>query len=100
MANVHTPGPWTASHAYVAMHGGWQDFKIAGPDGKSVCSCSSNSKRSPPEIYANASLVAAAPDMLAALQGFQAAWDSDRLLTSDEAAAIRAAIAKALGDAA
>ncbi len=40
-------------------------------------------------------LAEAAPDLLAALQGFQAAWEENRLLTSDEAAAARAAIAKA-----
>ena len=38
--------------------------------------------------------------MLAALQGVQKAWDENRLLTSDEAAAVRAAIAKATGVAA
>lgn len=49
------------------------------------------------DVAANARLIASAPDLLAALKGVQAAWDENRLLTSDEAAAVRAAIAKATG---
>jgi hypothetical protein len=43
----------------------------------------------------DAALIAAAPDLLAACIGFQSAWNENRLLTSDEAAAINAAINKA-----
>jgi hypothetical protein len=42
----------------------------------------------------DAALIAAAPDLLAALMVFETAWNQNRLFTSDEAAIMRAAIAK------
>jgi hypothetical protein len=79
----HTPGPWKTNG----------DPYVSTADGKrSIAFCDT---RQAHEDRANARLIAAAPDLLEALQGFQKAWDENRLLTSDEAASIRAAIAKA-----
>jgi hypothetical protein len=89
----HTPGPWIAV-----------GFWVEHPNDKrpDICNCDPRSMdqegRSDAEILANARLIAAAPDLLEALLGFQKAWDENRLLTSDEAANIRAAITKATGE--
>jgi hypothetical protein len=94
MDTKHTPGPWYQVGAWVEH----EDDDVA-----DICSCDpatigqEHLGRSDSEMCANAALIAAAPDMLAALLGFQQAWDENRLLTSDEAAAIRSAIDKATG---
>lgn len=47
------------------------------------------------DCKALATMIAATPDLIKALQGVQQAWDENRLLTSDEAATVRAALSKA-----
>jgi len=59
------------------------------------CMDSATRRVSGAEVAANARLIAAAPDLLAAALGFQKAWNENRLLTSDEAANLLNAIAKA-----
>lgn len=85
--SAHTPAPWR-------IEGTNNGLFIAGAKPgylAEVRDCGSG------DVADNARLIAAAPDLLSALQGVQAAWDENRLLTSDEAAAVRAAIAKATG---
>jgi hypothetical protein len=65
----HTPGPWKPDRKYgLGRDGKWQDFKITGPDKRSICSCSPASKREGEQIEANAHLIAAAPELLEALE--------------------------------
>ena len=67
----HTPGPWAAGTAHRCyVEGGMVSFRVTGPDGRSVCAASSNGKRDPHEIAANARLVAMAPELLDALELF------------------------------
>ncbi len=97
--NKHTPGPWVVGEpnkgpvaGTVPVH--TADYMESYRTGQLVCSVYGTAAFSD----ANARLIAAAPDLLDALQGIQAAWDEGRLLTSDEAANMRAAIAKATGE--
>lgn len=90
--NAHTPGPWRASAGtgYVAI--------MAGPtiDRQLAITMTCN-----PEGCANARLIAAAPDLLAALERLEAGvrlWIS-RGVSDEDMAAARAAIAKARGEA-
>jgi hypothetical protein len=88
---TNTPGPWTIET--------WKKYDKAPGSGEpyyiyeilhndAVLARVENNE-------ANARLIAASPKMLDALKGFQKAWDEGRLLTSDECANIRAAIAAA-----
>lgn len=89
---MHTPGPWTALADY-PINGitvGTYDAGTFTP----VAHCSS---RSMDVDRANATLIAAAPQMLAALLTVQRAWEDGRKLTSDEAFDVREAIAAATG---
>jgi hypothetical protein len=58
MSNAHTPGPWEAWQRQSAVFVVACDFQVA-------LLCDGNNS----EINANAHLIAAAPDMLAALRG-------------------------------
>ncbi len=94
----HTPGPWLLN-----KNNNWKTnpFSVTvrkpGVHSTTVANIPTRMTISPAEQQANAHLIAAAPEMLAALQGFQNAWIANRLVTSDEAALILAAIAKANG---
>jgi hypothetical protein len=91
-AAKHTPGPWHVS-SMTSTNGIFDAY------GNPVARTSVlNGELTRKRRLADAQLIASAPDMLAALQAFQLAWDNDRKVTIDEAAAIRAAIAKATGD--
>lgn len=85
----HTPGPWytaatsTIGHAYVVDSEG---FTICDPS---------------PMGAANARLIAAAPDLLAALQMVARIWSHDQTANAapdSPLAIVRAAITKATGD--
>jgi len=87
MASRHTPGPWTAHK----MAGGM--ICVAPPNRIAVADCCD---------MGDALLIAAAPDLLAALQAvvieLDAVHRSDRFSSADDAlAAANAAIAKAFG---
>ena len=84
----HTPGPWVATHA------NGNDFIVKAGDIEVVAGCGcygSPYMRGNPD--ADARLIAAAPDLLEALQGVLRVADR----ATDEFDAARAAIAKATG---
>jgi len=85
----HTPGPWVATHA------NGNDFIVKAGDIEVVAGCGcygSPYMRGNPD--ADARLIAAAPDLLAALHGVLRVADR----ATDEFDAARAAIAKATGE--
>lgn len=95
----HTPGPWYYikddewSHSVVTRHGEL-------PDGSpNYWTVASVNKRREPEHEANASLIAAAPDLLDALKGALNHWAVPSSICIDRPAyeKARAAIAKATG---
>lgn len=100
----HTPGPWRVEHTGDYADDPVKVVKICYPDGQ---------QRHLAKVYdcylpgdgdgdANARLIAAAPDMLAALEAMRDAWDMEgreSVRARGEAmTAIRAAIAKARGE--
>jgi hypothetical protein len=90
MTAQHTPGPWTASDN--AIYGSSSLIKplIAYLDDRFADEEAAN----------NARLIAAAPDLLAALQMVNRVWSHDQtanLAPDSSAAIVRAAIAKAVG---
>lgn len=103
MSTTHTPGPWYADKiqdrtAYNIFMPGY------GSAGASVQHCSNATGCMGPEVEYNARLIAAAPDMLAALQTAHMAvcnWiptNAGSRLAKDRALAeIDAAIARATG---
>lgn len=106
----HTQGPWTVTHAII---GSAEPVKhpsaiVASPSGSvdTICDFDWMTRRGLTEQQANASLIAAAPDLLAACEHALALlepFDDPGLslgLGSNALAPIRAAIAKAKGGAA
>jgi hypothetical protein len=91
--SAHTPAPWYALADGVADAAiGYR--AIIDSDGYTVCNPS-------PMGEANARLIAAAPDMLAALQMVEAIWSRDQTANIDPEsplAKVRAAIKKAKGE--
>ncbi len=87
----HTPGPWAAT--------GWEMREVSA-HGHTIALClGGNSAEAARMARANAALIAAAPDMLAALEAFVGSRKGDGMgwtLDSLEALA-REAIAKARG---
>ncbi len=87
----HTQGPWT--------HDDIMAGRILGPDGIAICSVYGSSSRAE-EDDANQILIAAAPDMLAALEGM-VEMATHHMMEPEERRDIlsnaRAAIAKAKG---
>lgn len=81
MSGQHTPGPWIAEGSEMNA-----TVWVRGPDGKRVCSV----KRCETD-FDNARLIAAAPDLLAALKALLA--ESNNMTAAGDMA--RAAIAKA-----
>lgn len=84
----HTPGPWTATQY------GYEKFSVNGEKGVEICGAWNK---------ANASLIAAAPELLEALE--MALADADRIVCSPDEMELdwlneaRTAIAKARGEA-
>lgn len=95
----YTPGPWVASEWFDRDHEGEcqaQGWHFGTPDGFRLPLCS-NTAADLSEAEANARLIAAAPDLLAALERLLASGD---VRDAGEAGALkqaRAAIAKATG---
>ena len=100
--STHTPGPWTLKYAHCG------DVGIKA-DGGLIAECFCDIRRadehSTAEAGANARLIAAAPDLLAALQGMcsvwvtvcnSKGWEPEHMSQYTDA---RAAIAKAKGEA-
>jgi hypothetical protein len=91
MQTKHTPGPW---HIGVRTFHAGRD--VYGPKGEPVA-VADDAITATPEAEANARLIAAAPDLLAALQAIMGDPDAvDHILHLDAVAA-DAAIAKATG---
>jgi hypothetical protein len=88
----HTPGPWKV---YTAKNGG-KIIGIGDAEGGGVTDPNFALWRAGKEQQANARLIAAAPDLLAALEGMMALLDAGSLY-EPQAYAARAAIAKARG---
>lgn len=86
---AHTPGPWTYYHT------GWLVYA-----GKLIADCGRSGELSPDEMRANANLIAAAPDLLAALKRLLSATEQNLGDIHDAEEQARAAIAKATGGAA
>lgn len=99
-ANAHTPGPWKATHSDPAegVDCWWITANVLPSNGeKEICSVPSGYR----SVEANAHLIAAAPELLAALRGIVADDDAgvsledQRARWNDRMAAAKAAIAKA-----
>jgi hypothetical protein len=102
---LHTPGPWQAASAGSSIVG----IPVVGPGGRAITSLHMSLAREPlgdfdhrrynAEQLANARLIAAAPELLAALQAWEN-WfsvDSTEHARDDARALGLAAIAKAVG---
>lgn len=95
-AAKHTPGPWNTNRTL--LNGTLVAWHITSAKAGSVdpiANSSADTRRSVDEEADNASLIAAAPDMLEALQHV-AAYDAERL-GAIGGSLVRAAIAKATG---
>lgn len=96
MSAKHTPGPWTrgfGNYVYQGERLGDQQRLIA------VCEPTTKTKEDWDETFANARLIAAAPELLAALERYHEiiAGTGGKPLGFDEIRAAGAAIAKAKG---
>jgi hypothetical protein len=87
MSTQHTPGPWKFGSI---SNGDFYKRNIAGADGYHVALTSS---RDDAEVDANARLIAAAPELLEALQAI-----IDTGLSTSKIGAAKIAIAKATGE--
>ena len=99
----HTPGPWAADMSpHTAPH--IMDFPaVVGPDGNPIAALgdyepgNENPYRKVDEGYANARLIAAAPDLLEALEGVVRLKKVQGVLESWEMDTFIGIIAKATG---
>ncbi len=95
--SAHTPAPWAVDGT---LHSG--DLDVISADGRiAMIDDSRATGWNEPTIKANARLIAAAPDLLAALQMVEAIWSRDQTANIDPEsplAKVRAAIAKATGE--
>jgi hypothetical protein len=91
----HTPGPWVADGSRVRIA---TPTKCGYREGLRIDTCYiEDAWENDPEAEANARLIAAAPDMLTALEAVVKAYDGP-CVTRSEMDMVRAAIAKALGE--
>lgn len=97
--STHTPGPWRLHEGSIFGHAGYIGITSPAHDflAEVVVKMDDDTERSP-RLLANARLIAAAPDLLAALQ--RAVNVLDATGATDDANAARAAIAAATGEAA
>lgn len=86
MSGMHTPGPWKSTTAYIDIEVRTESYALVAVVTPIRC-----------ETEANASLIAAAPDLLEALMQMVACHDEPTCPAIDVA---KAAIAKATGGAA
>ena len=87
MTTKHTPGPWTCNTNYSTQH-----YMVWDTDGNYH-----EMRDEVAEMDANARLIAAAPDLLAALETLTREWDLGRSPLAAEWSKARAAIALATG---
>ena len=86
-AREHTPGPWR-------MHDMETNTVVAGRPGVFIADCDARS-RAPQENSANARLVIAAPDLLAALKAVRPYFEGEHAYDHPACVQLRAAIQKA-----
>jgi len=95
--SAHTPGPWAVDGT---LHSG--DLDVISAEGRiTMIDDSRATGWNEPTIKANARLIAAAPDLLAALQIVAGIWSHDQTANIDPEsplAKVRAAIKKATGE--
>lgn len=92
MSAQHTPAPWTVSGKQVKSIDHGKRYTVA---------TANNPKFTDEANASNACLIAAAPDLLAALQMVNRIWSHDQtanLAPDSPVAIVRAAIAKATGE--
>ena len=87
-ANKHTPGPWMKS-----THGGISKYSIWSSNGQHIADTNTTKSIGFDKCAANASLIAAAPELLEALKELVAEFGVCGLTEK-----ARAAIAKATGE--
>jgi hypothetical protein len=86
----HTPGPWKAE--------GWENLVVNSADGHTMTLAAGGNWADLAELKANARLIAAAPDLLAALVAMLNRYgDKSAFPMCDASISARAAIAKAKG---
>ncbi len=101
MEAKHTPGPWSITNTIMgsAETTVWPSAVVAAPYGSvdTVCDFSFMTNKPHGEQQANARLIAAAPELLAALRAMieRAEWHGDK--DADGLCGARAAVAKAEG---
>jgi len=99
--SAHTPGPWRVDTGQMAGCGPTSRYLYVSANGTTVCAFNTDHPR--PKHYADARLIAAAPELLAACQRVQRAiyWaeTADRLSQDEIDAILVDAIAKATGGA-
>jgi hypothetical protein len=97
MPNAHTPGPWSIQQIHDAKNGyaDWQTFAIRGPENVCLAMVGEVDHYKSERIPHNARLIAAAPELLEALEEMLNAGVNDDPNMYDRA---RAAIAKARGE--
>jgi hypothetical protein len=95
----HTPGPWaTSKGAYGALHVG--PAKLDHPGREAAQYAAEHGRDLLAQRAADAALIAAAPEMLAALQDIADFWEEPTLSLWVLKSRVSAAIAKAKGGAA
>ena len=93
MEKKHTPGPWKAQ-----THISLDRMEIRDANGRRIAECAMDFPMSAKTHDANASLIAAAPELLEALQEIVAAADGEGWSQLDASfTKARAAISKAIG---
>ena len=94
MKPTHTPGPWEIGRSYSTTHA--TPVRAKGENLAWVCGLDSPLKFSEAETRANARLISAAPDLLAALEAVADYWQGGDV-PADIDTAMRAALKKAKG---
>jgi hypothetical protein len=104
MKNTHTPGPWVIQTCNA--NGPFLDSFFISTEERIVCRFPTGTgqfSETGQENLANARLIAAAPELLSALEDMLCAYMGDREMTAEDcvcaADIARAAIAKAKGEA-
>lgn len=100
MSAAHTPGPWKVHTNYTVPHGSYNMGRDVGPNQRAVCTVIGAFEHPTPgeEAEANARLIAAAPELLAALQDAVCWVCPEDQGAPEYLAKWRAITAKALGE--
>ncbi|WP_313250107.1 hypothetical protein [Stenotrophomonas acidaminiphila] len=91
-AHKHTPGPWAVRYDYVVQAPAYEDGRLVPVAQPYGVNCDGT------DLFANARLIAAAPELLEAAMAFIAPFDGIEVVQDSDIAKARAAIAKATGE--